>query len=285
VRKSQKHCMCRSRLCKCISRTRKPSSGSHPGKNCCENHFVGTTLPARSPFSLAHSADVGRYLSQRIGRILGDSGVPVSSLKRWEDGAAIAGKYLDGCLRHRVPRLIELLLSRGRGSQHTGTTYVVDAFRLQLTNNLKQLFLFLLVVVVFVSSLLGQDQRPNFLIIMVDDQSHDTLTQQFMPNTKAMIADGLICTQFIMPTALCCPSRSSLLTGQYARHHGVWDNSTQLVGPTVANRLHEAGYYTGLIGKYLNSWPGDARPEYDYWTAWIGGYLDPKMNIFGVFLG
>jgi arylsulfatase A-like enzyme len=161
---------------------------------------------------------------------------------------------------------------------------LVDAFRPQLTNNLKQLFLFLLVVVVFVSSLLGQDQRPNFLIIMVDDQSHDTLTQQFMPNTKAMIADqGLICTQFIMPTPLCCPSRSSLLTGQYARHHGVWDNSTQLVGPTVANRLHEAGYYTGLIGKYLNSWPGDARPEYDYWTAWIGGYVDPKMNIFGVF--
>ena len=28
---------------------------------------------------------------------------------------------------------------------------------------------------------------------------------------------------------------------------------------------------------------GDARPEYDYWTAWISGYLDPKMNIFGVF--
>jgi len=161
---------------------------------------------------------------------------------------------------------------------------LVDPFRLQLTNNLKQLFLFLLVVVGFVSSLLGQDQRPNFLIIMVDDQSHDTLTQQFMPNTKAMIADqGLICTQFIMPTPLCCPSRSSLFTGQYARHHGVWDNSAQLVGPTVANRLHEAGYYTGLIGKYLNSWPGDARPEYDYWTAWISGYLDPKMNIFGVF--
>ena len=56
---------------------------------------------------------------------------------------------------------------------------LVDAFRLQLTNNVKQLFLFLLLVVVFVSSLLGQDQRPNFLIIMVDDQSHDTLTQEF----------------------------------------------------------------------------------------------------------
>jgi N-acetylglucosamine-6-sulfatase len=153
-----------------------------------------------------------------------------------------------------------------------------------LTNNLKQLSLFLLAALVFVSNLLGQNQRPNFLIIMTDDQSHDTLTQQFMPNTKAMIADqGLTCTQFIMPTALCCPSRSSLLTGQYARHHGAWSNSTQLVGPTVANRLHEAGYYTGLIGKYLNSWPGDARPEYDYWAAWINGYLDPRMNIFGVF--
>ena len=183
------------------------------------------------------------------------------------------------------PRLTALLRQpRPRRPTHWHNPCWSTCLAFKLTNNLKQLFLFLLVVVVLVSSLLGQDQRPNFLIIMVDDQSHDTLTQQFMPNTKAMIADqGLICTQFIMPTPLCCPSRSNLLTGQYARHHGVWDNSTQLVGPTVANRLHEAGYYTGLIGKYLNSWPGDARPEYDYWTAWIGGYLDPKINIFGVF--
>jgi len=128
----------------------------------------------------------------------------------------------------------------------------------------------------------AQDSRPNILIIMTDDQSHDTLTSQFMPNTQAMIADqGLTCTEFMMPTALCCPSRASFLTGKYARHDGVLTNSDQLIGPTVANYLHDSGYYTGLIGKYLNSWPGNARPEYDYWAAWIKGYVNPRMNIFG----
>ena len=125
--------------------------------------------------------------------------------------------------------------------------------------------------------------RPNILIIMTDDQGHDTLTDQFMPFTKSMIADqGINFTNGFMSTALCCPSRACLLTGQYARNHGVHLNGDKLNATTVANRLHDAGYYTGLIGKYLNSWPGDARPEYNYWACWDKGYVDPKMNIFGV---
>src|SRR5260370_934368 len=71
-------------------------------------------------------------------------------------------------------------------------------------------------------ALAQNQQRPNILIIMTDDQSHDTLTDQFMPNTKSMIADqGITFTHGYMSTALCCPSRSSFLTGQYARHTGV----------------------------------------------------------------
>ena len=124
--------------------------------------------------------------------------------------------------------------------------------------------------------------RPNILIIMTDDQGHDTLTDKFMPFTKSMIADqGINFTNGFMSTALCCPSRSSFLTGQYARNHGVHLNGDDLNATTVANRLQDAGYYTGLIGKYLNSWPGDARPEYDYWACWKRGYVDPSMNIFG----
>lgn len=127
-----------------------------------------------------------------------------------------------------------------------------------------------------------QSHRPNVLIIMTDDQSHDTLTQQFMPNTKAMIADqGINFTRAYASTALCCPSRSSLLTGQYARHHGVHINADPLSETTLANDLQGAGYYTGLVGKYLNSWPGNARQEFDYWACWKKGYSDPKMNIFG----
>jgi N-acetylglucosamine-6-sulfatase len=145
----------------------------------------------------------------------------------------------------------------------------------------------LIIALLFTSSLShaeAQDSRPNILVIMTDDQSHRTLTSQFMPNTQAMIVDqGLTCTEFMMPTALCCPSRASFLTGKYARHDRVRTNTDPLFGPTVANHLHQSGYYTGLIGKYLNSWPGYARPEYDYWAAWIRGYVNPTMNIFGTF--
>jgi len=128
----------------------------------------------------------------------------------------------------------------------------------------------------------AQSERPNVLIIMTDDQGHDTLTDQFMPNTKAMIADqGINFTRAYTSTALCCPSRASFLTGKYARNHGVHVNGDTLNGPTIANRLRGSGYYTGLVGKYLNSWPGDARPEYDYWACWKQGYRNPQMNIYG----
>src|SRR3954451_13937203 len=89
----------------------------------------------------------------------------------------------------------------------------------------------------------AESQRPNILIIMTDDQGHDTLTDQFMPNTKAMIADqGITFTRGYMSTALCCPSRSSFLTGKYARHHGVHLNGDKLTQTTVADYLQKAGY-------------------------------------------
>jgi len=128
----------------------------------------------------------------------------------------------------------------------------------------------------------AESQRPNILIIMTDDQSHDTMTDQFMPNTKSMIADqGINFTRGYMSTALCCPSRASFLTGKYARHHGVHLNNDKLDQTTVADRLQQAGYYTGLVGKYLNSWPGDARPEYNFWACWQSEYVNPQMNISG----
>lgn len=129
---------------------------------------------------------------------------------------------------------------------------------------------------------LASDSPPNILVIMTDDQGHDTLTSQFMPFTKALIADqGVTFSRAYISTSICCPSRASFLTGKYARNHGVHDNTDELKQPSFAEALKQAGYFTGMIGKYLNSWPGDARPEYDFWTCWLHGYNDPTMNVFG----
>jgi arylsulfatase A-like enzyme len=75
------------------------------------------------------------------------------------------------------------------------------------------------------------------------------------------------------------------LTGLYAHNHYVHENTDKLYFPTVTEALHKNGYYTGLVGKYLNSWNGDQRPEYDYWVSFYGGtmdnYYDPELNVNG----
>jgi arylsulfatase A-like enzyme len=127
-------------------------------------------------------------------------------------------------------------------------------------------------------------RRPNLLLLIADDMRSDEL--DFMPQTRARIFDqGVTFDQAYIPTPLCCPSRTSMLTGQYAHNTGVHLNSDTLDQQTVAQALHENGYYTGLAGKYLNSWDGTPRPEFDWWVSFAGGksvYTDPDLNVNGV---
>ena len=96
-----------------------------------------------------------------------------------------------------------------------------------------------------------EDDRPNFLIIITDDQRFDTM--EFMPMTKELIFDqGVTFSQGYVTTPYCCPSRSSIFTGLYAHNHKVLINDDKLLLPTVMDDLQAKGYFTGLIGKYLN---------------------------------
>ena len=128
-----------------------------------------------------------------------------------------------------------------------------------------------------------KDERPNFLIIVSDDQRFDTM--DYMPNTQQLIFDqGVTYTNGFITTPLCCPSRSSILTGMYAHNHGVLDNNMKLKHTTFMEILHEEGYHTGLVGKYLNSWKGEKRPEYDFWVSYFKGethYYRPDLNVNG----
>ena len=124
-----------------------------------------------------------------------------------------------------------------------------------------------------------KDERPNFLIIVTDDQRFDTM--EYMPNTRQLIFDqGVTFSRGYITTPFCCPSRASILTGLYAHNHYVLENTDKLRLPTLVEDLQKNGYYTGLVGKYLNSWDGEARPEFDYWISFFGGtvpsYYDPE---------
>ena len=127
------------------------------------------------------------------------------------------------------------------------------------------------------------DERPNFLIILTDDQRFDTM--QYMPKTQALIFDqGVTFTHGYVNSPLCGPSRANILTGMHVHHHNVTTNTSELTIGTIIEDFQKSGYYTGLVGKFINEWKGEPRPEYDYWVSIFrdaSRYYDPDINVNG----
>src|SRR5215212_4456620 len=103
--------------------------------------------------------------------------------------------------------------------------------------------------------------RPNIIFILTDDMRKGDL--QYMPKTKALLQKkGMTFRNAFVSNAICCPSRATIMRGQYSHNSGVWSNSDTISGGwqayqstgdeqnNVATRLHDAGYRTGLFGKY-----------------------------------
>ena len=130
--------------------------------------------------------------------------------------------------------------------------------------------------------------RPNILIIVTDDQrSHGTLA--VMPHTKEFFQDrGVNFRNAVATTPLCCPSRTSILTGLYAHNHNVRQNSataTANFNPELSLQryLDQVGYQTGLFGKFLNHWDLGQNPKYfDRWAISNYGYWKSQFNVDGV---
>jgi N-acetylglucosamine-6-sulfatase len=125
--------------------------------------------------------------------------------------------------------------------------------------------------------------RPNFVVVMTDDQRADDFKR--MRSVRTKIAErGTTFANAFATFPLCCPSRATFLTGQYAHNHGVRSNTAPEGGwqtfipkedETIAMALSGAGYRTGFIGKYLNGWPaiaindpvGTIPPGWSSWQA------------------
>ena len=75
----------------------------------------------------------------------------------------------------------------------------------------------------------GPPQRPNIVVIMTDDQTAASLPT--MQHVNALLAgEGTKFDQAIDSFPLCCPSRATNLTGQYAHNHGVLHNAPPFGG-------------------------------------------------------
>ena len=115
--------------------------------------------------------------------------------------------------------------------------------------------------------------RPNILLIVTDDQRRGTLGM--MPEVRRWFRrEGTEFSNAYANTPLCCPSRTSILTGQYPHNHGIWGNDmdpaslANAQAHMVQSALDAAGYRTGLFGKFLNGWPNDVNPaSFDRWTT------------------
>ncbi|MFC5800145.1 sulfatase [Streptomyces formicae] len=126
--------------------------------------------------------------------------------------------------------------------------------------------------------------RPNILLIVTDDQPKHT--EWALPKTVDWLAGrGVKFTDGHVTTPLCSPSRSSVLTGQYAHNHGVRNNGSSYQldqGTTLQRYLTQAGYRTGLFGKFLNSWTlADNPPHFEEWALLQPGYVDARWNVNG----
>src|ERR671915_1296004 len=132
----------------------------------------------------------------------------------------------------------------------------------------------------------SQRARTNVVVIMTDDQTVESL--RVMANVRTLLAgQGTTFENSFASFSLCCPSRATFLTGQYAHNHGVLGNSPPEGGyarldssNTLPVWLQRAGYRTIHIGKYLNGYPGANRTHVPPgWTEWYGS-IDPSTYRF-----
>lgn len=153
-----------------------------------------------------------------------------------------------------------------------------------------------LVLGCFTSSAQAQ-KPPNVIVILSDDQGsidmgaygvQDLLT----PNLDRLAASGLRFTQFYAGSAVCSPSRASLLTGKVPHRAGVPGNAGSIRGGphglppeevTMAEVFKNAGYATAHIGKWHLGYTPDKMPNaqgFDYSFGHMGGCIDNYSHFF-----
>jgi N-acetylglucosamine-6-sulfatase len=133
------------------------------------------------------------------------------------------------------------------------------------------------------------EPQPNVVVVMTDDQDRRSLSVMRAVRDK-LTEQGTKFTSFFATFPLCCPSRATFLSGQYAHNHGVdFEREITPAGfsefddrGTLPVSLKRAGYRTGYIGKYLNGY-GTGDPLYipPGWSHWQAAVKSSATQMYG----
>lgn len=128
----------------------------------------------------------------------------------------------------------------------------------------------------------------NVIFVLTDDHRYDAMSflqgQAFLetPQMDAMARNGVHLKNAFVTTALCSPSRASILTGLYAHQHRVVDNNNPVSRDLVffPQYLKRGGYQTAFIGKWhMGGESDDPQRGFDHWVSFRGqGTYLPSQN-------
>ena len=179
----------------------------------------------------------------------------------------------------------------------------------------------------YIKSIKAQEKqlplRPNFIIVFVDDMGYGDLSCYghptiHTPNLDRMAFEGQKWTNFYVGASVCTPSRAALMTGRLPVRSGLASGEARVLFPnsingmpaseiTLAEQLKEAGYATGMVGKWhlghkteflptnhgFDSYYGipysndmdmikGLGPDVGYWDLWTERYEEVKSSFFNL---
>jgi arylsulfatase A-like enzyme len=140
-----------------------------------------------------------------------------------------------------------------------------------------------------------QEPKPsNVVLILTDDLAVNDLNSRalrHMPNLESLLIEkGTTFDNAFVTNSLCCPSRATILRGQYTHNHEILSNDPPRGGfekfrylghenSTMATWVKEQGYRTAYFGKYMNGYKETyIPPGWDEWYAVTGNYLSHTFN-------
>jgi N-acetylglucosamine-6-sulfatase len=124
----------------------------------------------------------------------------------------------------------------------------------------------LLVLIVAPKGSFAAPGKPNIIYILTDDQDIKLNSLHAQPKVRSLLIEqGLMFDNAYVTTPVCCPSRSSILTGKYVHNHHTYENNVHAgcnsqswrdrnEQKTMGAYMSKAGYKTGFFGKYLNNY-------------------------------